>query len=630
MLALGVCIVIVGASAALVGPSAWRAAREGRTALLEASSAVARKDADVARVEFRAARDVFASAAEKLDSTLAWPLRATPFVSTHHGVSRSLADIGSTIADAGVAIADAMDELPQQQLTFTDGRVDLAAVRTAQRALAIGARSIPSIEAAIADMPTGWVGGPLAAPRQQVFELLPSLIDGVRKAEAALGGLPSILAEGGQKRYLVAFSNLSELRGSGGLFGYVTSLRAKDGDLDLGKLSGRPTELFPEPSSVGLEFPAWFPADLRAEAGLFQNINMTTDFPTVGRFVLKTAAPETGPMDGVIAADPVGIGAVLRLTGPIRVPSWGGEITADNVAKIAMHDVYIEIPNDLSRREAFFGELVRTAFDKLVTSTISLSPETVGLFDTAVSGGHFRMYSKHEPDQTVFDRLGASGDVRRANDASDVLSVVTENASGNKADWFLRREFRYRVALDPVSGRAATALGLTVRNDAPAVGLPDYIVGSPLPELAQGVNRQIVMLVRGATDSLERLEVDGQQVQQSTAREGPFPAYRTTVDVAPQSRKQIVLQTAIADAITGSGDERVFTLVVMRQATATPDFADIEIEVPKGWRAAGQTRFLGDLTSDVTLEVRLERTTRGSLFDRVVLGPWRTVRDVFS
>jgi hypothetical protein len=626
----GVCAVVVGISIALVGPSAFRAAREGRTALVEASSAVVRKDAAVARVEFRTASQVFADAARKLDSRLAWPLRIIPVVSTHHGVARSLAEIGSEVARTGVAVADAMDELPDHELTFTDGRVDLDLVRTAQRALDVGVRSAPAIEQAIREMPTAWVGGPLVTPRREVLELLPLVIDGVQKAEAALAGLPSLLAEGGQKRYLVAFSNLSELRGSGGLFGYVTSLRAKDGDLDLGKLSGRPTELFPKPGDVGLEFPSWFPDDLRSEAGIFQNINMTTDFPTVGGFVLDTIESETGPMDGVIAVDPVGIGAVLRLTGPIRVPAWGGEITADNVAKIAMHDVYVEIPNDGERREEFFEQLVRTAFDRLVTTTITLTPQAVGMFDTSVRGGHFRMYSKHADDQIVFDRIGTSGNLRRARGASDVLSVVSENATGNKADWFLRRELRYRVALDPVSGRATTALGVTFRNDAPEAGLPDYIIGSPLPELGDGVSRQIVMLIRGPTDDLTRLTVDDVAREPSVAREGPFPAYRSTIELPAQSRKQLVMGSVIDRAVVGPADQRVFRLAVLRQAVANPDFADIEISVPKGWRAAGQTRFLGDLTTDVTLEVRLERTTRGSLVDRFVLGPWRAVKNVFS
>ena len=630
VLAAGLGLILLCISVALVGPSVWKAAREGRTALEEASHAVLRKDADVARLEFRAAHQLFSDAGKRLDSGVAWPLRVTPIASTHHGVARSLADIGIEVSRTGDAVADAMEELPSQQLTFTQGRVDLRLVRTAERALDVGVRSIPGIERAVRDMPAGWVGGPLATARRQVLDVLPGMMDGVRKMQSALAGLPGLLAEGGQKRYLVAFSNLAELRGSGGLFGYVTSLRAKDGDLDLGKLSGRPTEIFPKPGDVGLTYPSWLPDDLRKEAKIFQNINMTTDFPTVGGFVLQTVEPETGPMDGVIATDPIGIAAVLRLTGPIRVPEWYEEITADNVARVAMHDVYVRIPDDNERRERFFEQLVRTAFDRLVTTTITLTPQSAGAFDGAVRGGHFRMFSKHDDDQVVLERIGASGSVRRAAAATDVLSVVSENAAGNKMDWFLRRELRYRVALDPVTGRGAAALGVTFRNDAPETGLPEYVIGSVLPGVPKGMNRQIVMLIRGPTDELQRFTVDDDERDVSSAREGALPVHRSTIELAAKSRVQLVASTTIERAVMRTDDTRVFRLVVLRQPTAHPDFADIEIEVPKGWRASGQTRFLGDLTTDLVMEVRLERTARGSLIDRLLVRPWRAVRDVFS
>jgi hypothetical protein len=240
------------------------------------------------------------------------------------------------------------------------------------------------------------------------------------------------------------------------------------------------------------------------------------------------------------------------------------------------------------------------------------------------------MYSEHADDQIVFDHLGASGDVRRAAGATDVLSVVSENAIGNKADWYLRRDIRYRVALDPLGGRATTALGVTFRNDAPEVGLPDYVIGSPLSGIRKGTNRQIVMLVRSPTDDLRRFEVDDRAEQSSDAFEGPFPTYRTTIEMPPQSRTSLVASSTIERAVTRSDDEHVYKLVVMRQPVANADFADIEIEVPKGWRASGQTRFLGDLTHDVTLEVRLERTARGSVLDSVVMRPWGSVKRLFG
>jgi hypothetical protein len=591
----------------------FKAADDGRVALIEGSRAVLRRDAAAARVEFRASNELFSKAGSRLRSPFAWPLRVLPVARTHVGVARSLVRIGASVSESGLAISDTMEGLPEQSLAFREGRVDLDQVRKARAALAIGASGSVEIDEAIADMPTGWVGGPLSVPRQQARDMLPPILDGVRKAEAALGGLPSILAEGGRKRYVVAFSNLSELRGAGGLFGFVTALEASDGDLDLEDLSGRPTDIFASPGDVGLDFPEWFPEDFREQAAIFQNINMTTDFPTVGRFVVQTAERSEGEMDGVIAVDPIGISAILGLTGPIKLPTWPNQITTDNVAKLAMHDVYVSIESN-ARRELFFEQLVRTAFDKLTSATIRLSAESAGVFDQAVRGGHFRMYSDHEQDQAVFDQLGASGSVFRARNATDVLSVVSENATGNKIDWFLRRDIRYTVNLDPDKRSAIGDLRVTFRNTAPPNGLPDYIIGGKIEGLQRGASRQIVVLLRPGQNELGGIAVDEKVATLVAEREGDFRAYRTTVEVPPRARSQLLARSFVPNAFIGRGDERVYRLHVLRQPVANPDFAEIEIAVPAGWETIGQNRYLGDLTQDVVLEVRVKRTVAGSWF----------------
>jgi hypothetical protein len=67
----------------------------------------------------------------------------------------------------------------------------------------------------------------------------------------------------------------------------------------------------------------------------------------------------------------------------------------------------------------------------------------------------------------------------------------------------------------------------------------------------------------------------------------------------------------------------------MRQATANPDFADIEILVPRGWDTIGTRRFLGDMTQDVVLEVRVRRTVAGSVIGEPLSYAKRLIRRIF-
>ncbi len=61
-----------------------------------------------------------------------------------------------------------------------------------------------------------------------------------------------------------------------------------------------------------------------------QDANLSEDFPTAAG-ILMSLAPQVGlgHVDGVIAVDPVGLAALLELTGPIRVPGWPEQITAE-------------------------------------------------------------------------------------------------------------------------------------------------------------------------------------------------------------------------------------------------------------------------------------------------------------
>ncbi|MGH2760910.1 MAG: DUF4012 domain-containing protein [Actinomycetota bacterium] len=611
------------------GPSALRAAREGRSALTTARDAFLDRDARAAGRQFVRAEGLFRSAERRLGSPLVWPMRLVPIANRQIVVGRSLALIGGRVAEAGRAASAAMSELPDRELKLEDGRVDLGAVEEAIGAFGGSVAAATDIGEELRSMPSGWVIGPLDRARSEALALLPSAVEGMLKGQKALESLPSLLADGTKKRYLIAFSNLSELRGSGGFIGFVTVLEAEDGDLDLEDVSGRPTELFPPPGETDASYPSWLPADLRSAGAIFQNINLSSDFPTAGRLIVDTARSALGQVDGVIGVDPVGLGAILNATGPIDIASWPDPIDADNVSRVAQHDVYLRIRNN-QQREDFFAELVRTTFDRLVTDDVAFRPETFGTFDGAVRAGHFRMYSSHGEDQATFTELGLAGDAARAQAASDVLSLVTQNATGNKGDWFLRRSMRYDVRLDPIRRTASTELAVDFRNSAPSSGLPDYVIGAKAGGVERGTNRQILTLVRAAADELRGLQVGADQVTALQGPEGPLRGYRTAVDIRAGGSAEIRMTSTIPKAVQGTGSDRTYRLHVMPQPVVNADFLEVSIRAPAGWTVEGDSTFANELGRDLILEVRLRQTSRAWLFDKVVLEPWRVARDLLG
>lgn len=623
--ALGLFAIAAVVGGIYAGPSVIRTAGEGRNALNAGRAAFLQRDADSARASFTRARTAFASAASRLDSPILWPSRVTPVVRTHISASRSMARIGRGIATLGLAGSDALEKVPGGELRVIDGKVDLATVRLASQAMTQSLGGLASIEREISAMPRGPLIPPLDDARTEALNLVPGAIDALRKGEAALKALPSILAEGGQKRYLLAFSSLAELRGSGGFIGYSTILGAKDGKLGLEAFSGRPREVFPPPAETGLSFPIWFPDDFREEAEIIPNINLTSDFPTSSNLLIQAAAPVVGAVDGVIGIDPIGISAFLSVTGPITLPSWPEPITAENVSRIAHHDVYERIA-DVNERDLFFGELVRSTFERFVGGQIAVAPQALGRLDAAVRRGSLRMYSPREADQANFVALGLGGGIDRTTGATDVLSVISENASGNKIDWFLRRRISYRVRLDTNESVARTELRVEYRNDAPSSGLSDYVIGSSLPDVPRGTNRQIVMLVRARLDDLEDLTIDGEFDEARPAREASARSYVTMMDVPARSTGRLHAVSTVLAAFFGTGRERRYRLDVLPQAIANADHLTVTIEPPRGWHIVGRTEFRGQLLKDQAFEVQLNQTLRAWIFERMVLDPWHMGR----
>jgi hypothetical protein len=613
----------VAVSLLTVMPSAWRAANEGRASLIDGRDALLARNDKAALTAFRKGRDVLDGTSARISSVLSWPLRILPVASTHVRVADSLAGAGARVADIGVDVSEAINELPERELQLIDGQVDLSAVRRMSALLRSRVGDVAEIGESIRRMPSGWVVGPLAEARREGLELLPDAVGAMQKATVAAEALPGLLGADEPKRYLIAFSSLSELRGTGGLYGYVTELDASDGDLDLADTSGDPVNLFPPPGVVGLPYPEWFSEEFKRNSGIFLNINLTTDFPTVGRFIVETASFSLGDVDGVIAVDPLAIGALLHATGPITVPTWNGEITAGNVSKIAHHDVYVQIANK-DTRDDFYEQLVRTTFDRLTSGDIRISPRSAGALDAAVRGGNLRMYSRHATDQQAIEDLGMSGSVEHPQ-ATDVLSVVSENASGNKIDWFLRRDILYRVRLDPERGTGRGELVATFRNDAPSEGLPDYVIGSPTA-IARGSNQSLLLLLRGPPDSLEHLEIGHtRDPVVLREREGRLRSYRSSLSIPSGAGVVVRSTSAIPGAVRKDGDVRRYRLEVVPQAMANADHGEIVIESPPGWSVKGGTRFSGPLNRPVTLEIEMTRTARATLLDEVILDPARAI-----
>ena len=170
-----------------------------------------------------------------------------------------------------------------------------------------------------------------------------------------------------------------------------------------------------------------------------------------------------GPIDGIVTIDPVGLASVLKITGPVTVPSWPEPITADNVVAITLHDEYIRFANNETARGNFLGDVAK-----------------------AVQAKHLTLCFKNPEEEHLAVRAGAAGAFPRA--PSDLVMLTTRTPPRTRStpicaicaapSTTTRRWLRTRRG-QVVSANAH--LVTTLDNTAPASGLPSYIIGPKMP-----------------------------------------------------------------------------------------------------------------------------------------------------
>jgi len=407
---------------------------------------------------------------------------------------------------------------------------------------------------------------------------------GARDAETArmaVEVVPKLLGGDGDRRYFVAFQTPAELRSDGGLIGNFAEITYHDGDISLTR-NARDSDW--NVGNPGVPRTLTAPDEYKRRYGkahpenTIQNVTLSPDFPSVAE-AIEGVYPQTGgqPVDGVISMDPIALGQFLRLTGPVRVPGYNVELTPDNTADILLQQQYVMFPDSAVRAE-FLKSVVRSVFDRLEAVELP-GPKDIGnVLGPMVREGRLQLHSTKADEQAFFRRIGAAREF--PDPKGDFLGVVTLNGSGNKIDVFQHRTVDYDAHVDPSTGALEATATIAVRNDAPASGLPDYIIGSyPNNPLPRGTSR--VLLWVYSPNLLDSATLDGQSVDLIAQQELGHNVYMAEFDVPAGGTRTLALQ--LRGGVDLRQNDGAYRLKVWRQATVNPDQTRVRVAAPEGW-----------------------------------------------
>ncbi len=562
--AAGVAVVLFLVGVALAGRAAWRGVDE----VSAWQRTTEQGDLRGAYAHAREAADAFDEAAANARRPWLWPARALP------GVGR-YADVGATVAASGAELTRALVALDgftrYDDLPIVNGRIDLGLVASLDAPITATHRAARQADETLAGIDRTWLVPPVQTGLDQLTDAVRELEDRLDLAGDAVQHAPGLLGRGTPRRYLLLFVTPSESRELGGAVAAYAELVVTDGALSVAR-SGPVSQLGVGPSP-------------------WATVTGTPDLPTVAATV-ATLYPASGgsPVDGVAVLDPAALAGLLRVTGPVTLPSVGETVTADNVVALLQRDQYTDPNAPTARRDLY--ELVPPAVVEKALTADALDLRTLArTLGPLVEQQHVRFWSVHVEEQPLLHRLGLDARFPPPGTTPDVLAVTSRNVTGNVADPFLTRTVRYEATVDPATGAVTGTVTVTLRSAVPTglalEALSDRVVGN-VEGRPRGTIKTVVALYTPL--EVDKLTYANFPIAVDRADELGYHRFSQAVEVPPGGEVDLVF------SVRGTVDRsRPYALTVWSPPLANPD--QVEVRVGGGPRPVeGTVRLPGVAT----------------------------------
>lgn len=553
--------------------------------------------------ELDSARRSFSSAEGLLSGFWAWPARAVPVVGQQATALARVTGYGTDLAGSSSGTVRQAD---YDRLKYRSGRFNLAAIRDLEEPIAEVSRALTRADRGVRAARSPWLVPPVADGVDRFAAELADATPDAAVAARAVRLAPDLLGGSGTRRYFLAFVTPVELRGSGGFVAGYGELTVADGEIRLSR-SGPIRELGAPKGTRRLTGPADYLARFGRfrPADFFQDVTYSPDFPSDAR-VIEQLYPQSGgaPVDGVLTIDPTALAALLNFTGPVRVEGLDEPLTKKNAARILLRDQYLSLGG--GQEDTIFTEAARKTFDDLTSGSLPGPQRVADVLSPVVRQGRLLMHSIRPEEQRLLQRIGMDGALPRP-DGHDFLSVVSQNAGNSKIDMFLHRTISYAARVDPGSGRLNATVKVTLRNDAPAGGLPREVIGNNFG-LPTGTNALLLSVY--TPHRLVSASLNGLPVPVVAQRELGHAVYDRSIQIAPGGSVTLKL------VLTGQVERGDYRLTVAPQPTVNADRLEARITPAEGWkvtRGGGFSPRAGAATATLTL-VQDRRLTAG--FDR--------------
>lgn len=344
---------------------------------------------------------------------------------------------------------------------------------------------------------------------------------------------PTVLGSEAPKKYLIVFQNSAEARGTGGIIGAFAEI-----EISRGKIT-----ILRQGSNAGLQslndIPITMPSEYAnvygSDPAIWQNSNMSPHFPYAAKIWSALWQKQFNEkLDGVIATDPTALSYVLRATGPITLES-GEKISANNVVEKTLSTAYQRFATDNDARKEYLVEVMKTVMQQLINggySKLTFAREV----QTPLRDRRILFALSNPRDQSSLLPTIISGNLD--NKANNEFRAVIQNISGNKLDYYLRKEthIQSKACSSPLQTTISVTITNTLRNFS---SLPDYVKGRLDLNQPHGINGRhgFTVMIYGPTaaEAISVIRSDAGQEGPALAQERGRPIAVFNADLAPMA-----------------------------------------------------------------------------------------------
>jgi Protein of unknown function (DUF4012) len=583
--AVVVVIILIAAATVLIGLGVQTEAEAGKVEMAKGRRALASGDVAEALGHFRAAEDRFEQAHSATTSGVGGIVGAVPILGRSIDVAAGISTAGVTLAGAAVDLSSAIEDLPGGlgALAPVDDRIPVGTMVALSAEIDAAADDAAAALEMVRATPSTLLPATVVEARFEAEEQVALAVRALGSARSLLRGLPAFAGADGRRRYLLLAESPSEQRGTGGIWGAYAILTADDGALSVGTFApiltlpeARPDQIPPPNPDYRRNY------DQYGGAGSWRDLNMTPDFPSAARAALATYEFGTGEqLDGVIVADPFALKELLRVTGPLDIPSLGVTVTTRSVVRFVSNEAYILFPRSGKERKGVLGAVVGEAFDRFLSERDDPLAK-VKAISRAVAGGHLKLYTT-DPDIERGLRLANVDGGLRAPDGADLLAVHVNSRSANKVDYYADRTVVYDVMLGG-DGEAIATTEIELQNHSPTEGVPGYVIdpGKGIEGHEPGDNVSIVTAsCPGPCDLIEATR-DGNDLALRVGEELGRPWYQDFYTTPGGATSTLTIVTRRHHVWTGNSSGGTYRLMILPQTTIDPTDVVVSVQPPDG------------------------------------------------